>query len=621
MPGQIQELPDGRQRAVLLPANVPLGFATKGNVLTQDVMTNVENWWPATADLGSLEVVPGFDTFGAAGPGGAGRLTMIAGGEKASTQTRRYFVSGDTSTWLLTTNGTATEVKTGLATDSYHTVVSFGDVMCFFPYDTATAPYKYDFSSDTASAITDIGLTQPTLGGATSVTNGEGNVKGIVKYFVAYVSGTSVLALSAAFGEVNAGDGSTIDLSSIPTSSTHFRYIYRTRANGEQPYFVGSIDDSTTTTFSDNALDRELSEVPPQHGQPPPAATKYAVVYNNRLYIAGATQNLVDFSDINNPDSFNTFSFYSIGGKDGDEITGLAKIRGALIIFKRNHMYKITGRDPEIDMIGVDSVRSDDPNSRAVGCPDQGALCGTPEGIFFYFNRNFYMLSNQCTIQNLTQQIENELQDDINQAEEENIRCFYDPNRRIVYASVPTGSSTYPDRTYLYFLDLQAWYKMTVGFTAGHVVEIGTDGSPPDSFQIWAHYNEASPIKAVQRLDHPTATDFDGDAIVAQAEWPPLSFGAPGDLTHWSEGTVTYDVLTTTTDLQLRYNLYSKTSGDVTISVDLQKSGFARWTRRFGLGWLTNELKLLLYWPGGTERPVVHGVTLTGGVQSTEAHL
>lgn len=612
------QVPQGEQRLVILPINNPQGFATRGNVYTQPVLQNCENWWPSTYDAGSLEVVPGFAPLAEVAT--EGRYVTVASGEKASTQTRRYFVTGDTSCWLMTENGTATEVRTGLTTDTPHTVVSFGDMMLFFPYD-GSIGYKYDFSSDTASAVTDIGLTQPDVSSSIAATDGEGVVKGIVQYFVAYISDTTMEALSVPFGEIDAGDGSKIQLTSLPTSDSKNRYIFRTRGGGTQPYFCGDVGDGTTTTFTDEVADFDLGFVPDQHGQPPPLGSKYAVVHNNRVYVSGEEPHIVTFSDINKPQSFNTFSFFNVGGKDGDAITALAKIRGAIIIFKHNHVYKVAGRDPEVDMVGVDSVRSDDPDSRSIGCPSQRAMVSTPDGIFFYYNAAFYMLSNQCTLQPMSVHFEDELADDLNQSKEENVVCWYDPNRRIVYASVPTGSSTYPTRTYLYFLDFQAWYKMNVGFTAARVVEIGTDGNPPDEFQMWAHYNEATPLRRVQRLDHPTATDFDGDAIVAQAEFPPKSMGTPGDLTWWTRGRVTFDSCDTSTSLQLRYNLYSKSTGDITISVPIQKTGFDRWTKEFGLGFTTNELKLILYWPGGTKRPVVHGLELFGMPDSQEVKL
>ena len=603
----------------LLPLNNPLGFATKGHPYTQPMLSLCENWWPGTSALGSLEVVPGCARIGS-GPGGAGNIVMLAGVEKASTQVRRYFVSADTSTWLITKNGTATEVKTGLTADTAHTVLSFGDLALFFPYD-GTTPYKYDFTTDTASAVTDIGLTQANVSSAAAATNGAGNVKGTVKYFLAFVSGTEQLALSVAFGTINAGEGKTISLTTLPTSSGKFRWIFRTRANGSQPYFVGSIDDDSTTTFSDDILDSNLLFPPEQHGQPPPDGTKYGVVYNNRVYIAGATSNEVAFSDINKPQSYNTFSFFNVGYKDGDEISALAKVRGSLVVFKKNHLYKIQGRDPEVDMIGVDDVRSTDPSARSIGCPDQSAVCATPDGLFFYYNANFYLMGNQCTVQAISLGIEDELRADINLAKEENIQCWYDANRRIVYASVPTGSATYPTRTYLYFLDYSAWYRMSIGFTVGTVVEVGTDGNPPDEFQNWAHYNETSPLLVIQRIDHPTATDFDSDAIVAQAEFQPQRLGTPGDLAEWISGRVTFDVTDTSTALQIRYGLYAKSSGDTTVSIPLQKAGFTRWTKTFSFGWITNELKVLLYWPGGTKRPVVHGIELSGHIASKDAKL
>jgi len=494
-------------------------------------------------------------------------------------------------------------------------------MVLFFPYNSADSPYKHDFSSVTASSMTTIGLVQPDVASSAAATDGDGSVRGVVKYFVAYVSGTEALALSVAFGEIDAGDGSTVVLTTLPTEAGKNRWIYRTRENGEQPYFCGSIDDDTTTTFTDDIADFELGFPPPLSGQPPPDGTKYAVVYNNRVFISGEEPHIVSYSDLNKPESYNLFSTFVVGHKDGDQISGLAKVRGSVIVFKRNHIYKIQGRDPEVDMIGVEDVRSDDPHAKSIGCPDQGALCSTPEGIFFYYNCGFYLMGNQCTVQPISLHFEDELRDDINQAKQENIRCWFDPNRRVVYASVPTGSSEYPNRTYLYFLDYNAWYKMSVGFTAGTVVEIGSDGNPPDGFQLWAHYNASAPTLVVQRLDHPTATDFDGDAIIAQAEWPPQRLGNPGDLTNWLGGRITFDVADTSTSLQLRYNLYAKSSGDITISIPLQKSGFERWTKTFSLGYIANELKALLYWPGGTVRPVVHALDFNAGPETQDVKL
>jgi hypothetical protein len=545
---------------------------------------------------------------------------MIAGGEKATTQARRWFCGGDTSTWLFTQADATVKIKGGLTTDTYQTVVDFEDVTLFFPYDGVTKPYKYDYSADDNTAVSDIELTQPDVSSSLAATNGEGVITGIVKYFIAFISGTDQLALSEAFGEIDAGEGSTIDLSALPTSAGQGRYIFRTMAGGAQPFFAGAISssDDTVTTWTDEVDDTELTFVPKQHGSPPPLGTKYAVVYNNRVWCAGETPHEVIFSDLNEPQSYNTYSFFSISGKDGDEITGLATMKDRIIVFKNNHIYKIVGQDPEAQEMPVSPVRSSDPKHRSIGCPDQGALCTTPNGIFFYYNNNFYMMSNQCQIRTLASHFEDELRADVNQARQERIRCWYDPNRRLVYASVPTGSEDYPTRTYLYFLDFDAWYKMTPGFTAGTVVEIGDDGQPPDSFQIWAHYNETVPIHEVQRLDHPTATDFDGDAIVAQAVLPPLYLVSPMDVTMWTRGKISFDVADTSTNLQLRYNTWSGSGADVQLNVPLQEDNVTKWFRRYAIGLASNELKLNIYWPGGTKRPVVHRIVQRGMPEGSE---
>ena len=87
-------------------------------------------------------------------------------------------------------------------------------------------------------------------------------------YYVTFVDSTSgeTLAVNGVVA-TTASTNKQVNLSSIPTgpAGTVSRRIYRTKVGGSGPFFVATIADNTTTTFSDTVADSTLSVAAPSH--------------------------------------------------------------------------------------------------------------------------------------------------------------------------------------------------------------------------------------------------------------------------------------------------------------------------------------------------------------------
>jgi hypothetical protein len=91
----------------------------------------------------------------------------------------------------------------------------------------------------------------------------------------------------------------------------------------------------------DNPLKFDGSSFANLGGDPPKG--KYAVVYKERVYVAGVSPNYstVYFSDIGGPEAWNPNNQFDVNANDGDQITGLAVLGDSLLIFKENSIWEI----------------------------------------------------------------------------------------------------------------------------------------------------------------------------------------------------------------------------------------------------------------------------------------
>ena len=159
-------------------------------------------------------------------------------------------------------------------------------------------------------------------------------------------------------------------LSNIPTGTSNgisgvtARNIYRTRAvDATRWYYVATINDDTTTTYTDNTADAslELREAPNNNGTSPP--TQYIAIWRDRCFTARSRlgQSYLYYSanagDEVSDSSLNTEvhganveifpdTFFMRVGDNNTPITGLAVFLDMLIVMKDDKIYTVTGYTP-----------------------------------------------------------------------------------------------------------------------------------------------------------------------------------------------------------------------------------------------------------------------------------
>ncbi len=119
---------------------------------------------------------------------------------------------------------------------------------------------------DTSYDYVDV-IDGPGSGPAVAVNTTAGNLNGTYHYQVTYINGTGETIgsySSAAVAPVN----QQVDLTNIPTDSATTRgitgrKIYRTKAGGSAYFLVTTINDDTTTTYTDNLADASLGAAIP----------------------------------------------------------------------------------------------------------------------------------------------------------------------------------------------------------------------------------------------------------------------------------------------------------------------------------------------------------------------
>ncbi len=457
-----------------------------------------ENAWVSQDDFGAVESVPGFSKIVAADFSEPLSKVYFA---KSSTGVRIAVAVGQTQVWSVDLDPgfghSVTQIKTGLTPDKEMSITALNDTLYFF--NGVDTPWKATIASP--PVVSDMGLTRPsvTASAASRITHpqtfhlvsdedehivdssgnhlvgrkeAEGEVVGVVKYFVATMSTTTESALSAAFGEVDAQSGSKIRVTGVPLGSTGIAKIYRTYANRENPWFhhteEGAVDG--TADFTDNTPDEALRDAPYRHGDTPPAGITSVVSHFNRIF--GLAGNLLYFSDLDDAESFWTATngyVINVMGDDGDIGVALARDSEGVVIYKRNHLYRLLGRIPE-DFYLVEVTLSD-PSNRSIGVSGVQALAYFPGGIVFYWNRGIYIYQGGRAVY-ISAAIEDVLNNDYLDQKDHLVAIGYHPTQKTVWVSVPMTRLERNTHTFLYSVVSNRWVgMMTQGFRGYSTIE------------------------------------------------------------------------------------------------------------------------------------------------------
>jgi hypothetical protein len=310
---------------------------------------------------------------------------------------------------------------------------------------------------------------------ATSATGAGGGtaVKGVVKYFVSYAGqdGTEEGALSLEFGEFDAGDGDDVLLSNLPTLSTNKRRLYRTFKDGDQPFYLATLN-SSDTTYTDNIADADLGDLPLKMGDPPDEryGILSAVWHYGRAYILTEPKSggRVYFTDPEEIESFYTSEFGNwFVVDDSYEKRALARIPAGLLLFGQHSSYLLRGRTPaDFTLVELSPVGGEFPS---YGCASNGAVCQTPSGVYFFSISNYAVVqvSPDGQSREISKPIENDLRDTIGEpvaatpggyedtSYSVRLRWWGKYNLLIVSKKSVVGNST--EKTWLYDIERGAW--------------------------------------------------------------------------------------------------------------------------------------------------------------------
>ena len=202
-------------------------------------------------------------------------------------------------------------------------------------------PYKYN-----GTAFTRHGVPQPALTSTSGVVSVSGGslTTGTYYYKVSYVNSASAEGNVSSFttAQTIAASGA-VSLSALPTApqshGVNARRIYRATSPAGNYFRIGTINDNTTTTFTDTGI-ADGTAAPTDNGEPP----NYSVVcyHQNRLFCNDtANPNFVWYSDLLEPYTFGSTNFIAIGDASRDLVRGLEVYNNSILVLCQNSMHLI----------------------------------------------------------------------------------------------------------------------------------------------------------------------------------------------------------------------------------------------------------------------------------------
>jgi hypothetical protein len=270
------------------------------------------------------------------------------------------------------------------------------------------------------------------------------------------------------------------ELSEIPVSSdpdVNKRHIYRTIANGTAHFFVGTLNDNTTTDYSDTVSDSSLGVTqPPQPGQfhdntvPPNAGI--VKVWKNTVFMAGDPKdpNVLYFSRDDLPEAFPLINGFELDA----QITGMFETANALIITTDKDYWRVQGDNPDYY---VDRI------IRSMGCVGHRAA-GETRRYGWAHDFEAARLYDLNDTNRFTEAIANKISD-TSMVDRDNLKymwSLHSKTKNLILFFYPDSSGAYPTAyAYQYFMDdlrngnwWQFDYPSGLDFRCGEEVEDST---------------------------------------------------------------------------------------------------------------------------------------------------
>ena len=262
--------------------------------------------------------------------------------------------------------------------------------------------YKYD-----GAGFFQMGIAIPTQ--AVSAASGaNGLVTGSVNYKVAFFNTQAV--------EGQLGTGSTtltlsasaiVGLSSVPVGATSHgvngRFIYRSNSGSAGVFKrVGTINDNTTTTFSDNTAIGSEGTTGQTDGTAPTPFTTIALHKERLFFDDSSDRSILRYTEYTNPFVSEALSFKRINTKSGRNITAIGIQQDVVTSFMDDDDTWIVdmGEDPSDDTTWAEPFRS--PSNFGIAGPR--AFVNIPNAILFVGKRDgkltgFHIISGTEVVQ------------------------------------------------------------------------------------------------------------------------------------------------------------------------------------------------------------------------------
>lgn len=199
-------------------------------------------------------------------------------------------------------------------------------------------PYKYN------GDFTRHGI-YPPLSAPSAASGGTGVLTGPYIYAYTNVNTNLVESDLSPLATTFVASANQIHISNILTAAASYgvsaRKIYRTRQSGTTMFLLTTLSNNTATTHVDNTLDASLgAEAPDDQGVPPQYST--IITHAGRLFCNDtAENNLVWYSELDNPYIFKADNFEIIGDHSGDLVKGFEIHDNGLLVNTDRNQYLI----------------------------------------------------------------------------------------------------------------------------------------------------------------------------------------------------------------------------------------------------------------------------------------
>lgn len=311
--------------------------------------------------------------------------------------TRETVVAHGTQLYTMSALGVLTSIGSGFTANSEWFFEAYnpggGSTKLLFAVNGANAPRRWD-----GSTLRTMGFPAPSGGNIVAAVGAAGALTGDYSVSVTFIYDSNEANESSAGYTSNTVTLSAdkLSLTGIPTGGTGCtgRKLYRTKAGGNQRFFIAYIQDNSTTVYVDETLDSALSviQAPVDNGVPP-SDLKFLMIRKDRAYgIRTAFPNRLYMSAIYSTErglngaasahgsgvEIWPSSHYIEVGDDGAPLVTLEWFRDRLIIFARNRIFIHNGAQLVPDM------RLEDVGENKGCCAARSVKnMGSRDGIFY----------------------------------------------------------------------------------------------------------------------------------------------------------------------------------------------------------------------------------------------